>query len=401
MLPVYVTGMGVASGLGATTESLWSSILQCRSSVRVLDLDSSYRSRIAATVNYDELQFPDSYNVKIFNEPCIRYAVHAAYQAIKNAKLLERDLDKKRIGVIISTGIGGISTIEDQYTILKERGPSRISPYFVPNAIANASSGLVSMLFGFHGMNTSLSSACSSSTQAIGIALRLIQAGDMDICVVGGSEHATTASSMAGFSAQRALSTSNDAPQTACRPWDRDRNGFVIGDGAAVLVLERSDIATQAYAEIVDVGWSSDAFHPVQPEPNGLGAKIAMQNAMRSLKDINCIDYINAHATGTALGDLIELNLIKDLWQNYHNIHMSSTKSMHAHLLGAAGALEALITILAINNSVLPPTINCPNPIMSDINLVNNGPERKNIRYALSNSFGFGGTNATLLFKKI
>lgn len=405
MHPVNVTGMGVATGLGMTTASLLSSITHGLSSVQLLpELDERYPVRIASLVDEHSLILPSGHGLNMYPEPAVRYAIHAADQAIKASGILERDIDLTRVGVIISTGIGGIATIETQHKILLERGPSRVSPYFVPNAIANASSGLVSMIYGFTGMNTSLSSACSSSTQAIGIALRLIQSGDLDICIVGGTEYASTPCGIAGFGAQRALSTRNHDPEAACRPWDKDRDGFVIGNGAAVLVLENESLeasAKKVHAKIVDIGWSSDAFHAVKPDPNGTGALLSMNRAMKTLKAGTCIDYINAHATGTPIGDLIELKLVKELWpKNYQQVHMSATKSMHGHLLGAAGSLEAIITILGMENNLVPPTINCPNPEVTDLNLVTFGAENKTINYALSNSFGFGGTNATLLFKK-
>lgn len=405
MLPVNVTGMGVVCGLGATVEDMWSSIAQGRSAVQLLDIDLAYRSRVASLVDVEGLVIPEGHGLGVYPEPCVRYAIHAANQAVLDAGILDRDIDMTRVGVIISTGIGGIQTIESQFEVLKQRGPSRTSPYFVPNAIANASSGLISLIYGFKGMNTSVSSACSSSTQAIGLALRLIQAGDLDVCIVGGTEHATTSCGLAGFGAQRALSTRNHDPKGACRPWDRERDGFVIGNGSAVLVLENESVSKSAknvYAQVVDIGWSSDAYHSVKPNPTGEGAKLSMLRAMRSLNTLSSIDYINAHATGTPIGDVIELKILRELWPNdYSNMHMSSTKSMHAHLLGAAGALEAVITIKSIYDSLVPGTINCPHPEASDINLVTFGCERKNINYALSNSFGFGGTNATLLFKKV
>lgn len=405
MKSVHVTGMGVACGLGMSIDKLWSSIIQGQSSIQALDVDESFRSRVGSLVESDQLILPSGHGLNMYPEPAIRYAIHAANQAIMDAGILDRGIDPSRIGVIISTGIGGIQTIENYHNILNSKGPKRISPYFVPNAIANASSGLISMIYGFHGMNTSVSSACSSSTQAIGLALRLIQAGDMDVCIVGGTEHATTPCSLAGFGAQRALSARNNDPKGACRPWDKDRDGFVIGNGASVLVLENEETASsspQSYARVADIGWSSDAYHSVKPDPSGKGAKLSMQRAMKSLPNIDSVDYINAHATGTPIGDLIELNVVRDIWpSSYEQIHMSSTKSMHGHLLGAAGSIEAIITVLAMNHSIVPPTINCPNPEVSDINLVTHGLERKNIKYALSNSFGFGGTNATLLFEKL
>ena len=402
---VIVTGCGVACGLGNDIDTLWQAVCLGSSSVVKLDYPTTYKSRIASLVDPSTLNIRKDRNVSPFNEWSILYALHAADLAIAEAGLHKRAVDPTRIGVIISTGVGGIDTIEQQHMVLLERGPNRISPYFVPNAIHNASAGLVSMLHGFKGMTTSVSSACSSSTQAIGLALRLIQSGDLDACIVGGTEFATTACGISGFSAQRALSQRNDAPQEACRPWDKDRDGFVIGNGAAILVLEREDLARpsyiEPYGEVVDVGWSSDAYHPVQPDPHGHGALLSMQRAMKSLTDIRQVDYINAHATGTPIGDLIEPKIMRTLWPDtYTSMCMSSTKSMHGHLLGAAGALEAIITLLSLKHQIAPPTINCPHPEIEDINLVNQGAERHTMRYALSNSFGFGGTNATLLFKK-
>jgi len=404
MSPVFVTGCGVACGLGYDPLSLWRALCDGSSSIAALDIDAGYRSRIGSCVDSTKLVLPSG--LGSFTEPSVRYALHAAASAIEEACLSERGVDPTRVGVIISTGVGGLSVIEAQYDILKERGPSRVSPYFVPNAIHNASAGLISMLYGYKGPTTSVSSACSSSTQAIGLALRLLQAGDIDVCIVGGTEHATTPLGMAGFSAQRALSQRNDAPKEACRPWDKARDGFVMGDGSAVLVLENAHSMKErppmVYGEIVDIGWSSDAYHAVQPDPSGGGAILSMRRAMKTLEDISVVDYINAHATGTPLGDLIEPMVMRDLWpKHYASMCMSSTKSMHGHLLGAAGALEALITLLALKHQVVPPTINCPNPDVTDIDLVTQGAKAHTMRYALSNSFGFGGTNATLLCKAV
>lgn len=405
MSAASVTGLGVACSLGLEPTIFFERLVQGVCRIACVSEDSRYRSRLAARVDLDALSLPAFPLLRMYSEPSVRYALHAATQAIHEARLIERGVDLDRVGVIISTGIGGLKTIEEQYALLLERGPERVSPYFVPNAIANAASGVISMLFGFRGMNTSLSSACSSSTQAIGMALRLIQAGDLDVCVVGGTEHSSTPSGLAGFGAQRALSARHHDPQGACRPWDRDRDGFVIADGAAVLVLESAKVAQtapQVYADLVDIGWSSDAIHPVQPDPKGTGASLSMRRAMKSLSNYQVIDYINAHATGTPMGDPLELQVLRELWpDSYDQISMSSTKSMHGHLLGAAGALEAIVTVMAMHHALMPPTINCPHPIAHDIHLLNQGAERKHIRYALSNSFGFGGTNATLLFRTV
>jgi 3-oxoacyl-[acyl-carrier-protein] synthase II len=406
MAPVLVTGCGVTCGLGNDIETLWSGLLSGTSSVVALDMPTSFRSRIASLVDEKGLYKHNDKRLVPFKEPSINYALHAAHQAIEQSRLIERGIDPSRIGVIISTGIGGVATIEQQHALLLERGPSRISPYFVPNAIHNTPAGLVSMLYGFKGMTCSVSSACSSSTQAIGIAMRLIQSGDLHACVVGGTEHGVTPCGLAGFGAQRALSTRNDSPKEACRPWDRDRDGFVMGNGAAVMVLERQGLSgvdqIVPYGEIADIGWTSDAYHPVQPDPEGHGAMISMQRAMKTLNNINEVGYINAHATGTPIGDLIEPSIMKILWpDHYNNMYISSTKSMHGHLLGAAGALEAIITLLSLKHQIVPPTINCPNPEISDIHFVNHGALGHKMRYALSNSFGFGGTNATILCKSL
>lgn len=402
---VYITGMGSACGLGMDLDALWSHLDAGQCSIELLpQFGEEFRSRIGAPVPQEGLVLPE-YDLKPFSELCIRYALHAGQQAILQANLMQRDLDKRRIGVIISTGFGGIGSVEAQHRVLLERGPGRVSPYFIPNAIPNTPCGLLALLYGFQGLSMSVSSACSSSTQALGLGLRLIQSGDLDVCVVGGTEQGLTPCGMAGFSAQRALSTRNHDPKKACRPWDRARDGFVMADGAGVLVLERATLAERSApnicAELVDVGWSNDAHHFVQPDPSGQGAERAMRDAMRTLKDYSVVDYINAHATGTSIGDLIEPKIIQEMWGNTDHLCVSATKSMHGHLLGAAGAIEAIVTVLAIQHARVPPTINCPDPEVLGLHLVRDGSISHPIRYALSNSFGFGGTNATLLFRAV
>ncbi len=339
----------------------------------------------------------------------IQYGVAAADQAIKDSGLIINDDNAERIGVAIGSGIGGLGIIEQNKDNFAKSGPRKISPFFVPATIINMISGHVSINNGLKGPNIAVTTACTTGTHSIGLGARMIQYGDADVMIVGGAEKASTEMGMGGFGAARALSTRNDSPETASRPWDESRDGFVLGDGAGVLVIEEYEHAkargAKIYAEFVGFGMSGDAYHMTSPPESGAGAALAMKNAIKDA-GINAADiqYINAHGTSTPAGDIAETQAVKGIWgEDAKSVMMSSTKSMTGHLLGAAGAIEAIFSVLAIKDQVAPPTINLKNPSEGcDLDYVTDGKARpSNIEYALSNSFGFGGTNGTLIFKRI
>jgi 3-oxoacyl-[acyl-carrier-protein] synthase II len=338
----------------------------------------------------------------------IQYGVAAAEQAFQDSGLVVTDENAERIGVAIGSGIGGITTIETNVHNFEKSGPRKISPFFVPASIINMISGHVSINKGLKGPNIAVTTACTTGTHSIGLAARMIQYGDADVMFAGGAEKASSQLGMGGFAAARALSTRNDSPETASRPWDKDRDGFVLGDGSAVLVLEEYEHAkargAKIYAEFVGFGMSGDAYHMTAPPESGVGAALSMKNAIKDAK-INATDiqYINAHGTSTPAGDIAETQAVKSIWGDAaKQVMMSSTKSMTGHLLGAAGAIEAVFSILALRDQVAPPTINLENPSEGcDLDYVTDGKARPaEIEYALSNSFGFGGTNGTLIFKR-
>jgi len=313
--------------------------------------------------------------------------------------------DLNKIGVSIGSGIGGLGTIESNKLVLNDKGPKKISPFFVPGAISNMVSGYVSLRFGMKGPNISIASACSSASHSIGFSFRSISYGDADMMLTGGAEMATTPLGMSGFNAAKALSTNNENPQSASRPWDKGRDGFVLGEGAGCLMLEEYEHAknrgANIYAEIVGFGMSADAFHITAPPEEGEGAALAMNNALLDASlDKTMIDYVNAHGTSTPAGDIAETLAIKTVFEeSAKDLIVSSTKSMTGHLLGAAGAIEAIFSILAIRDSICPPTINLEEPDEGcDLNYSANQASQKDISYTLSNSFGFGGTNASLIF---
>jgi 3-oxoacyl-[acyl-carrier-protein] synthase II len=339
----------------------------------------------------------------------IQYGVAAAEQAFKDSGLKVTDENAERIGVAIGSGIGGITTIETNVRNFDKSGPRKISPFFVPASIINMISGHVSINKGLKGPNIAVTTACTTGTHSIGLAARMIQYGDADVMFAGGAEKASSEISLGGFASARALSTRNDSPETASRPWDKDRDGFVLGDGSGVLVLEEYEHAkargAKIYAELVGFGMSGDAYHMTAPPESGAGAAQSMKNAIKDAQ-INAVDiqYINAHGTSTPTGDIAETQAVKGIWgEAADKVMMSSTKSMTGHLLGAAGAIEAIFSVLALRDQVAPPTINLENPSEGcDLDYVTDGKARPaNIEYALSNSFGFGGTNGTLIFKRI
>ena len=408
---VVVTGMGIISPLGNELETTWQNILAGKSgakTVTAFDV-TDYPTKFAAPVeNFDDVNHLDVKTKRRVDE-FVQYGLVASKHAIENSGLELNSIDSSRIGVSIGSGIGGLDTIEKNALTLDKRGPRKISPFFVPGAIVNMVSGLVSIEYGLHGPNLSIVTACSSGNHSIGFSARSISHGDCDVMITGGSEMAITPLGLGGFSAVTALSTNNENPTQASRPWDKDRDGFVLGDGAGVLVLEEYEHAkarsANIYAEVSGFGMSSDAFHMTAPAEDGKGAKQAMISALKDADlDSSKIDYINAHGTSTPLGDIIEANAIADIFStSQEQIAVSSTKSMTGHLLGAAGAIESIFSILSLRDNRLPPTINLDN-LDADapkLNYVANESQEKEINYVLNNSFGFGGTNASLVFSKI
>jgi 3-oxoacyl-[acyl-carrier-protein] synthase II len=416
---VVVTGMGIVSPLGCGVEATWSNILASKSGAkriddfRVDDLACQIAHRVPlgdyaeGRFNADEwMDVKDQRKV----DPFIIYAMAAAQQAIDDAGVAPKTEEEKvRIGTLIGSGIGGLGGIYETSIILHEKGPRRVSPFFIPGRLINLASGYVSIKHGLKGPNHSVVTACSTGAHAIGDSWRLIAMGDADVMVAGGAESCVNRIALAGFSATRALSTAfNDAPEKGSRPYDKDRDGFVMGEGAGVVVLEEYDRAkargAHIYGEVVGYGLSGDAYHITAPSEDGDGGFRAMQAAVkRAGIAASDIDYINAHGTSTPLGDEIELGAVTRLLGDAApNAAMSSTKSAIGHLLGAAGAVEAIFSLLAMRDNIAPPTINLDNPsVESVINLVPHKPLKKQIDIALSNSFGFGGTNASLIFRKV
>jgi 3-oxoacyl-[acyl-carrier-protein] synthase II len=406
---VVITGIGLVSALGIGTAATWSALLAGTSGVGpITKFDTEgFAARIAAEVKgFDPLQFVDKKDVKKM-DVFIQYAIAASQFAMDDAKLPVTSDTAPRFGVLIGSGIGGFSTIEREHKALLEGGPRKISPFFIPSAIINLAAGQVSIRFGAKGPNSATCTACSASAHAIGDAFEIIKRDDADAMLAGGSEAAITPMGVGGFAALRALSTRNDEPQRASRPFDKDRDGFIIGEGSGMVVIEELEHARRRgatiYAEIVGYGMSSDAYHITAPSEDGDGGVRVMRQAIKKA-DIrpDQVDYINAHGTSTPHNDRLETLAIKTTFgEHARTVVISSTKSMTGHLLGAAGGLEAGITALAVRHQIVPPTINldCPDP-ECDLDYVPHKSRRLGIQYALSNSFGFGGTNAALLLKK-
>jgi len=409
MRRVVVTGVGLVSPLGIGTAANWDAVVAGRSGIGpITRFDASaFSTRIAGEVKaFDPLAFVEKKDVKKM-DVFIQYALAASQLAVDDAALALPLVDPTRVGVFIASGIGGFSTIEREHQALLEGGPRRISPFFIPAAIINLAAGQVSIRFGAKGPNLATATACSASAHAVGDAFEIICRGDADVMIAGGSEAAITPMGVGGFAAMRALSTRNDEPERASRPFDRDRDGFVMGEGSGVVILEELEHARRRgaaiYAEIVGYGASADAFHITAPSEDGDGALRAMQLALeRAEIAADRVDYINAHGTSTPHNDRLETLAVKRCFGDHAaRLAISSTKSMHGHLLGAAGGLEAGIAVLAIRHQVLPPTINLETPDEGcDLDYVAGASRPGRIRYALSNSFGFGGTNAALLFKQ-
>jgi len=408
---VVITGLGIISPLGNQLEEVWQNILAGRSGVSLIrEFDTSgFTTRFGGLVsNFDVSQYLSAKESRKY-DLFVQYGIAAGSQAVQDAGLNTfSQLNLDRVGVSMGSGIGGIGTIEANHLTLIQSGPKRISPFFIPASIINMVSGVLSIQFGFKGPNLALVTACTTGCHSIGLAARAISYGDADVMVAGGTERAITPLGLGGFAALRALSTRNDAPERASRPWDRDRDGFVLGDGAGALVLEEYEHAkkrgARIYAELVGFGMSSDAFHITRPAEGGVGAAKAMLNALQDAKMTGeDIQYINAHGTSTPAGDVEEILAVKlSFGEAAKKVAVSSTKSMTGHLLGAAGAVEALFCILALRDQVAPPTINLENPDEGcDLNLVPNTAREMPIKTAMSNSFGFGGTNGTLIFRKV
>jgi 3-oxoacyl-[acyl-carrier-protein] synthase II len=397
------------SPVGSTVDETWDNILRGKSGAATIEsFDvSTFSTRFSASVKgFDSAPYltpKESRKMDLF----IQYGMVAGIQAVADSGLEVTEENAHRIGCAIGSGIGGIGEIERNTEIIRNSGPRKISPFFVPGSIINMIAGNLSIKFGFQGPNLALVTACTSGTHNIGLGARLIEHGDVDAMVVGGAEMATTPVGLGGFAAARALSKRNDDPEAASRPWDRDRDGFVLGDGAGVVVLEEYEFAkargARIYAELVGFGMSSDAYHMTLPPEDGRGAMRAMRQAIEDAGvDASAINYINAHGTSTMAGDKAESQAVKAVMgAAASNVAVSSTKSMIGHLLGAAGAVEAIFSILAIRDGVAPPTINLDNPDEGcDLNFVPHTAQEMKIDYALSNSFGFGGTNGSLLFSR-
>jgi len=406
---VVVTGVGLVSPLGIGTDANWEALCAGRNGIGpITRFDASHHSaRIAGEVKgFDPLRFIEKKDVKKM-DVFIQLAIAAAQFAVDDARLTVSPANATRVGVFIASGIGGFSTIEREHLALIEGGPRRISPFFIPAAIINLAAGQVSIRFGAKGPNSATCTACSASAHAIGDALEIIRRGRADIMIAGGSEAAITPMGVGGFAAMRALSTRNDDPARASRPFDRDRDGFIMGEGAGVIILEELGGALKRgapiYAELVGYGMSADAFHITAPSEDGDGGMRVMASALDDAGvSPDTIDYINAHGTSTPYNDKLETLAIKRLFGDHASrLAISSTKSMTGHLLGAAGGLEAGITVLAIKHQIAPPTINYENPDPEcDLDYVPNAKRPMKIDHALSNSFGFGGTNGALLFKR-
>ena len=407
---VVVTGMGVVTPLGNTVSETWDGIVNGRSGIRPIEqFDvSAYATRFGGSIRgFDAETFLPPKEVRKFDD-FILYGLGAAVQAMEDAGLVVEESFAPRVGAAIGSGIGGIASIEKNHQIVLDSGPRRISPFFVPGSITNMIAGYLSIRYGFSGPNLAMTTACTTGTHNIGLGARLIAWGEVDAMIVGGSEMATTPVGLGGFSASRALSTRNEAPEAASRPWDRDRDGFVLSDGAGVLVLEELEFArrrgARIYVELIGFGMSGDAYHMTLPPEDGRGAAAAMYNAIRDAGVVPAdIDYINAHGTSTPAGDLAESRAVQRvLGEAASRVAMSSTKSMIGHLLGAAGAVEAVFSILAIRDGVAPPTINLDNPDEGcTLNYVPHVAQQRRIDVALSNSFGFGGTNGSLVFRRL
>ena len=406
---VVVTGVGALTPIGNTAEALWAGLTQGRSGIGpITKFDATnYPTRIAGEIrNFDPLAFVDKKDARRL-DPYLQYAIASAAMAVSDAGLDTGKIDAERFGVLIGSGIGGITTLLEGEHVLLEKGPDRVSPFIIPMLIINMASGLVSMRFGAKGPNSSVVTACATGNHAIGDAFRLIRFGDADVMIAGGAEAMIVPLTVAGFCAMKAMSTRNDDPQKASRPFDAARDGFVCGEGAGIVVLEALEHAVRRdariYAEVIGYGMTGDAHHMTAPDPDGDGAARAMALALKSAGlTASEVGYINAHGTSTPYNDKFETLAIKRVFGDHATkLAVSSTKSMTGHLLGAAGGVEAIATTLALHHGLLPPTINYETPDPEcDLDYVPNQARKQDVEVALSNAFGFGGTNATLAFRK-
>jgi 3-oxoacyl-[acyl-carrier-protein] synthase II len=408
---VVVTGLGLISPVGNTVESAWEAVCNGQSGIgSVMDFDASQLgTRIAGEIrNFEVTDYISSKEARRY-DTFVHYGLAAAQDAMLQAGLIADDhgFDPERVGFAIGSGIGGISAIEKNMLIYRDKGPRRVSPFYIPGAIVNMISGVLSIQYGYKGPNVAVVSACTTSTHNIGLAARMIKYGDADVMVAGGAEYATTPTSMAGFISAKAMSTRNDDPLAASRPWDRDRDGFVLANGASMMVVEELEHAKSRgatiFSELVGFGMSGDAHHMTSPPADGEGAARCMEIALRDAGIApEQVDYINAHGTSTMLGDRAESDAVKSVFGDLaHKLPVSSTKSMTGHMLGAAGGAEAIFSVLSIRDGVLPPTINMDNPGEGcDLDYVPNQAREVLVDIVLSNSFGFGGTNGTLVFNR-
>lgn len=411
MRRVVVTGLGMLSPLGNTPETTWENLLLGKSGISNIDhFDASeFTTKFAGLVKnfnaQDYMERKDTKKMDLF----IQYGIAAGVQAIKDSGIEVTDENAPRIGVAVGSGIGGLGLIEQNHEkMITAASPRKLSPFFVPSTIINMISGHLSIMFGLQGPNIAITTACTSGVHNIGHAGRMIAYGDADVMVAGGAEKASTPLGLGGFGAARALSRRNDDPQAASRPWDKDRDGFVLGDGAGVVVVEEYEHAkargAKIYAELVGFGMSGDAYHMTSPPTDGAGAARAMVNALNDAKiDVSKVGYINAHGTSTAAGDIAETNAVKSVFgDDAYRVLMGSTKSMTGHLLGAAGAIESIFSVQALMNNAVPPTINLDNPDEGcDLDYIAGTARDVKLDYVLCNSFGFGGTNGSLIFKKV
>ena len=409
MRRVVVTGLGVVAPNGIGTETFWENLVAGVTGIdRITRFDASHHdSKIAGEIKgFDPLLYMEKKEVKKM-DLFIHYALASAIMAIDDARLKSEESERSRIGTLIGTGMGGVPALEESHNVLLEKGPGRISPFFIPSIITNLASGQIAMRYGFRGPNSCVSTACATGNHAIGDSLELIKRGAADVMIAGGSEAVISPLTIGGFSAMKALSTRNDEPHRASRPFDKGRDGFVMGEGAGVLVLEELQHAlrrgAKIYAELVGYGMSADAYHMTAPEPEGLGAIAAMRLALEAARlSPEDVDYINAHGTSTPVGDTAETRAIKQVFGGHaYRLAVSAVKSMTGHLLGAAGGVESVATVLTIYHGLIPPTINYDEPDPGcDLDYVPNKARQAEVRVALTNSFGFGGTNATLVFKQ-
>lgn len=408
---VVVTGLGIVSPVGSTISSAWENIISGKSGItRITRFDASnFASQIAGEVkDFDVHQYLSAKEARRM-DTFIHYGMAAGMQAVKDAGIDDiAQLDAERIGVNIGSGIGGLPMIENTDTAYHAGGPRKISPFFIPSTIINMIAGNLSIMYGYKGPNIAIVTACTTATHSIGNSARMIEYGDADVMVCGGAESCVTPLAIGGFAAAKALSVHNDNPEVASRPWDKDRDGFVLGEGAGVLVLEEMEHAkrrgAKIYAELAGFGMSADAFHMTAPCDDGEGAARCMSNALKNAGiPVAEVDYINAHGTSTPLGDIAETIAVKRCFGDHASkLAVNSTKSMTGHLLGAAGGVEAIFSVLAIHHQIAPPTINLVNQDpQCDLDYIPNTARKMDIKVALSNSFGFGGTNGTLVFRSV